>query len=206
MLHRRLVAGLLAGEALDEVQFGVGLVIRGSHSILLGRAATVARLSRQMQSRLYSPLYASFAPLTGTTVQSYIQQHNTSLSFIRTPLPVEVELASLYLRLDGNVTVRLAHSYGVNETDAAPFNAPQGVTVDLSTLFTLAPFAVQERSLTDNADRAAVDGARRKWKGRVGAGEVERNVRDRRGAGLWADQRNVTVLPMEVRTFKLNFA
>ena len=206
MLHRRLVGGLLAGEPLSETENGVGLIVRGSHSLLLGSAQAVARRGRQVQSRLYSPLAASYAALPSSSGWSqYAATHNTSVSFLRTQLPVELELASLYLRLDGSATLRLAHSYGVTETAAAPYNAAGGVTVDLSTLFTAAITSVVERTLTDNADRATMEANRLQWKS-ADARQSSRHVSDRRRGGLHADGMNATILPMEVRTFRVTFA
>ena len=209
LLHRRLVTGLLAGEALDEMQFGRGLVIRGQHSLLLGQAATVGRLSRQLQARLYSPLSASYALLSNaSSIAAYRQQHHTSLSFLQAALPVEVELVSLYLRSDGRAVLRLAHSYGVNETDAAPYNDRKGVTVDLSTLFTTSISAVEERSLTDNASKAALQQRRMQWQWRSREEDELHSPHrsDRSRSGLQQGSLNLTILPMEVHTLRVTFA
>ena len=205
MLHRRLVGGLLSGEPLSETEYGRGLVVRGTHSILLGASTSVARLSRQLQARRYSPLSASYATLdNSTSISTYAQQHHPSLSFLRTALPVEVELVSLYLRLDGRAVLRLAHSYGVDETDAAPYSDAGGVTIDLSTLFLTTISAVEERSLTDNASKAAVKRQRLQWMGSDDA-HHSRHRSDRRQSGLAPNSFNLTILPMEVHTLRLTF-
>ena len=206
MLHRRLLGGLLAGEALNETVDGVGLVVRGTHTVLLGAAQPVARQGRAVQTRLYSPLSGSYAALSpSSNLSHYLHTHNTSVSFLQTALPVEVELVSLYLRSDGTVLLRLAHSYGVQETDAAPLNAAAGVTVDLSSLFTATVASVVERTLTDNADKPKSEAGKRRWKAADEAQASRRHVSDRSKGGLWADGRNVTILPMEVRTFSVAF-
>ena len=201
MLHRRLVNLALAGEALDELQFGRGLVIRGSHSLLLGDDRQRASDARLLQNRLYAPLSASYAPLT-QSVAEYISAHLTSASYCNRPLPPHVELISLYWQPDGSVILRLAHSFGAGET-SSPYAQP--VTVDLSTLFTQPVAQLTEVTLTANRRRADMERERKSWQGQTVDG-VERHVANRSMAGLWADGRNVTIAPMEVRTFNVTFA
>ena len=228
MLHRRLVNKALAGEALDELQFGRGLVIRGSHSLIIGSdddarpsltsAATAARL---VQSRLYAPLSASYAPLT-ESVPSYIAAHIVAASYCSQPLPPSVELISLYWQQaagqeGGSVIMRLAHSFGVDESSSPYASA---VTVDLAALFTQSIANITEVSLTANRNRADMERDRKKWRAqgqqqqqqqqRAADADVDGLGAKRDGvrsmAGLWSDGRNVTIAPMEVRTFNITFS
>ena len=205
MLHRRLVNKALAGEALDELQFGRGLVIRGTHSLLLGDDRQSASDARLLQNRLYAPLSASYAPLT-QSVQQYIAAHLTSASYCKQPLPPSVELISLYWQPEGSVIVRLAHSFGVGET-SSPYAQP--VTVDLATLFTQPIAQLTELTLTANRVRADMERERKRWRAQtvdgVDAGSV-RHAANRSMAVLWSDGRNVTIAPMEVRTFNVTFS
>ena len=214
MLHRRL-------GGLDEQQFGHGLVIRGSHSLLLGDDRQSASDARLLQNRLYAPLSASYAPLT-VSVAEYIAAHLTSASYSRQALPPHVELVSLYWQPDGSVILRLAHSFGVDES-GSPYAQP--VTVDLAALFTQPIQQLTEVTLTANRARADMQRDRKRWQRQAAGGEGgedgedgedvedggsagsgERHVADRSMAVLWSDGRNVTIAPMEVRTFNITFA
>ena len=111
MLHRRLVNKALAGEALDEQQFGRGLVIRGTHSLLLAddsQAATDARgCCRTGCTRRCRPaMRRSASRSTSTSART-----STSASYCQQALPPHVELISLYWQPDGSSIVRLAHSF-----------------------------------------------------------------------------------------------
>jgi len=205
MLHRRLVNKALAGEALDETQFGRGLLIRGTHSLTLGDDRQSMTDARLLQNRLYAPVSASYAPLT-RSVSEYITSHLTTASYCNHSLPPHVELISLYWQPEGSVIVRLAHSFGTTETHS-PYAQP--VTVDLSTLFTQPIAALTELTLTANRNRADMERERKSWQGRVDADRGVADVRhvvDRSMSGLWADGRNVTIAPMEVRTFNVTFS
>ena len=87
----------------------------------------------------------------------------------------------------------------------------QPVTVDLSTLFTQPIQQLTEVTLTANRRRADMERERKQWRGLSehgveGGSSSERHVSNRSRAVLWSDGRNVTIAPMEVRTFNVTFA
>ena len=207
MVHRRLVNYALAGEALDELQFGRGLVVRGSQSLLLGDDRQTATDARLLQNRLYAPLSASYAPLDGS-VHDYIAAYLTAAAYCNQPLPPHVELVSLYWQPNArSVILRLAHSFGVTET-SSPYATP--VTLDLSTLLTQRIQHIEETTLTANANRADMLRKRKAWRGHTdtegAAAGHERHVSHRSSGELRADGYNVTIAPMEVRTFNITFS
>jgi len=198
MVHRRLTMddGRGVGEPLSEPGLdGKGLIITGTHYVLLSALDTLLERTRVVQQRVFAPLHWSLAPLSGS-ISSYLTTHNTQWTALQTPLPRTVEIMSAYAQRDGTVLLRLAHNFGVDE--GSTLSAP--VTVDLSTLFTneFKPTSVTEVSLT--ANQKPSDIKRLNWQTNEVSGE-EKNWRER-SKGM-ADPTTVTINAAEVRTFIL---
>jgi len=153
LIHRRLTAKALGGEALNEIQFGRGLVITGNHQILIGNSQHIHSISRSTAFQHYLPFLPIVAPLS-QSIEDYSNQHDLTASFIQTQLPPNIELISLQFTLDGSVLLRLAHQYGITEH---PLYS-QSVTIDLAALFLKAVVNVTEMSLTANTKKQVQQG------------------------------------------------
>ena len=145
MVHRRMTQddGRGVGEPLSEPGLdGKGLIITGTHVVHLvpiGYAADAARITASV---LYSPLHQSYAPISGS-VSDYLSGHRTDVSFLKTALPVNVDLISAHV-YDGRVLIRLAHLYGTGESA----RYATAVDVDLANLFTVSVTAADEVTLS----------------------------------------------------------
>ena len=161
MVHRRLLYSCF-GYNLNETGDGPGLILAGKHHLVLTTREEALRQTRLLQQRLYTPLRPLFAPssafLDHPTPSSDLipapaptAQRALSLSFLATPLPLNVELMTLQVLHDGAVLLRLAHSFAVNES--AQWSQP--ATVDLSTLFVQPINNVTAVTLTANDRRSS---------------------------------------------------
>ena len=194
MIHRRITKddGRGVGEPLNEPGLdGKGLIVTGTTVVHLAPLGDAAYYARSTANALYSPLHQSYAPIT-QSVTDYIGSHETSVSYLKTDLPPQVELITLQAFTAGQVLVRLSHSYGVGES--AAYSTP--VTVDLSSLFLLPISGVQEMYLS----AALPKGSRTQltWNTTEGEGEVLGRLQLRKAA---PSVFNVTIKPAEVRTF-----
>ena len=185
------------------VRLGQGLIVTGSHHLLLGEAASTLAHVRLLQQRLYTPLHPSFAAANDANEQPTAAEGRvSSLSFLRAAsLPANVELMSLHRLFDGRVLLRLSHSFAVDES--ARYSQP--ATVDLASLFVQPITAVQQLTLTANANYTAVWPERRGLPYEVSGGlseaELERGRRLRAGLNGTV----VTVYPMQILSFALSF-
>ena len=204
MVHRRLLAddGRGVGEPLNEPgEDGNGLIITGRHCVSIVPTQRAADMARTMQNLIYFTPFVTFTPVT--TVQSYTDMHMSSLSYLTGDLPPNVELITAQVYHDGSILVRLAHQYGVNESDIRSKPA----TVDLATLFIQPPAAIHELSLT--AAYPAGSRVAMEWNttdGRTGRrATVGERAQRRWGDGGRLLETTVTLQPMEIRTFTLDF-
>ena len=204
MVHRRLQAddGRGVAEPLNEPgEDGKGLVITGRHYVSIVPSQHAAQLARELQSLVYFTPLVAFTPVS--SIDSYTASHHSSLSYLATDLPPNVELITAQLLHDGSTLIRLAHQYGINESA----DLSQPATVDLTTLFTQPPTAVHELSLT--AAYPAGTHVPMEWNTTDGAigrrALVGEKVRRRWGEGgrLWDTM--VTLQPLEIRTFSISF-
>ena len=156
MIHRRLLVddGRGVGEPLNETdsitgadgqRIGPGLVITGSHYVFIGESPTLPSIARPFANRIFQPLHATYSPLSGT-VQDYISSHNVAASYLKTPLPHNVELMSVQSWYNNTHLLRLSHQFGVREGNELNVNA----TVDLTNLLTLPLTMVNRLTLSAN--------------------------------------------------------
>lgn len=66
MVHRRCLYddSFGVGEALNETAYGTGLVVRGTHFLILGDESNSMRLTRSLSHELYKQPLISFIPST----------------------------------------------------------------------------------------------------------------------------------------------
>ena len=196
MVHRRMVKddGRGVGEALNETGLdGHGLIITGSTWVHLSPLADAAYHARATANELYTPVHQSYAALSGS-IADYVSGHQTNATFLKTDLPDSVELITAQVWDGGKVLVRLAHSYG--EGESAQYSKP--VSVDLSSLFVVPITEAQEMTLS-----AAVPKTSRptgySWKTRDDPQPAQWRLGKK--ATVHAAALNITINPMEVRTF-----
>ena len=207
MVHRRMLKddGRGVGEPLSEPGLdGKGLIITGRHVVSLWPQNTEAAdpIARILQSLLFSAPHIAYTPLPGS-ISDYTASYYTNLTFLGTELPWNVELITAQQQSDGTTLIRLAHSFGVGESD----DLSQPATVDLSSLFMQPVSSVTELSLS----AAYPAGSHRtlQWNttgngriGQRGRGEKERRVWGEQGRLL---STNITLQPLEIRTFAVSF-
>ena len=205
MIHRRLLAddGRGVGEPLNEPgEDGHGLIITGRHCVTIVPNKYAAEIARDLQNIVYFTPLVTFTPVT--SIQSYTDSHHTRLSYLATDLPSNVELITAQVYYDGSVLIRLAHQFGVNESDTYS----QPATIDLATLFVDPPTAVHELSLTASYPA----GTRTPMEWNTTDGEVgRRRLVGERAQRRWGEggrllDTSITLQPMEIRTFSLSFS
>lgn len=152
MIHRRILNddGRGVGEPLNETSYiapypnpvpsGPGLIISGSHYLVLSSTSTAASVYRPLQHRIFAPLQPFFAPVSSSTIAP------PQFSFAGIELPVNIDLISVQ-PYNGNVLIRLAHQFAVGEDSTLS----KDVQVDVSKLFKQWSVSTSsERSLTGN--------------------------------------------------------
>ena len=211
LVHRRLLAddNRGVGEALNETGAdGRGLIVTGRHYVSIVPVAYAADLAREAQNLIYSTPHISFTPVS--SLDNYTATHSTSLTFLNTDLPPNVELItaqSLPTPTTTTTLIRLAHQYGVNESTASGMSNP--VTIDLATLFIQPPTSLSEVSLTASFPAGSRRG-RYEWNttgdGAIGKRAVNGEKAEREwGRGGRLLDTKITLQPMEIRTFSLSF-
>jgi alpha-mannosidase len=189
-LHRRTLTGLMA---LDEPgDDGRGLVITGRHFILLNPPQLQADALRLLQSQVYAPSVVELAPVT-MTANEYIDTHRTQDTYLKSPLPNNVDLLTLTVHDNNQNTllIRLAHLFAINDQS----DLAQPVTIDMSQLFKRNLVSLKEVSLTANQP---VENVRKtQWQLSQKTTDTANNPIQR---GSLNDT-SVTITPMEIRTF-----
>lgn len=166
MVHRRVLKddSRGVGEPLNESQFvnpyvgdnqgqhlGPGLVIRGTHRIILAPPADSAAVWRPLVDQSYLPTksfftngdskLAGFAPLAGS-------------------LPKALQIVTLGPWDDGKILLRIAHQFGLEEDTV--LSKPQ--TIDLKSIFASHEISeVEERGLAATIPRSEVLNRRVSW-------------------------------------------
>eukprot|EP01012_Entosiphon_sulcatum_P033578 TRINITY_DN4250_c0_g1_i1.p1 TRINITY_DN4250_c0_g1~~TRINITY_DN4250_c0_g1_i1.p1 ORF type:complete len:989 (-),score=171.07 TRINITY_DN4250_c0_g1_i1:1004-3946(-) len=209
MVHRRVLhddhRGV--GEPLSESEFvtpysnpcdprgcgahyGPGLIIRGRFRVLLDAPATASRTWRVRQDEFFSELVPLFPDgLPKVTMDNALNN-----------VPENVQVMTIERLSNTQVLLRLAHQFAVDEA----LNQP--VTLALDTLFNPRLLNVQyaeEVSLTANQVKAA---QKKPHAWRVEGEPYGPPVSKREAPLNWALGTNVTLNPMEIRTFLLTVA
>lgn len=145
----------------DKQRLGKGVIISGTHRILVGGGFEGAKMSRSSMDRTFSPLQLFFGaqPASFDTKTPF---RVTSFSNVRNQLPGNVMLIT-FSRVYGSSNdflIRLAHQYAVDEDEI--LSAP--VAVDLSDLFAgHSVVSFVEKTLSANQDRASWEAKKLIW-------------------------------------------
>jgi len=176
----------------DKQRLGNGVIISGTHRILMGGGFEGAKVARSNMDPAFSPLQLFFGSQPGGSDVINTPFQATYFSNVRRQLPSNVMLVT-FSRVYGSSNeflIRLAHQYAVGEDDI--FSTP--VAVDISDLFarhSVVSFA--EKTLSANQDRASWEAKKFLWN----------NEDDRKPSFERAleDGTVVQLNPLEIRTF-----
>jgi lysosomal alpha-mannosidase len=209
MVHRRLLKDDAkgVGEALDDQEFGQGVVARGQIYLVVGSTdsnggdgkSTAAQERELALKKLLTPLVlvgdASSDDLSLDNIQSTL---NLNFDGLAKTLPDNVHILTLEPWQEDSYVLRLEHILENNEDDSLS----QAVSVDLSGLFSL--FEVTEIRETTLGANQWLDEfeAKEKYVWNVkGGGSV---VNNKASAAPRADE--ITLNPMQIRTFVVKVA
>jgi hypothetical protein len=205
MVHRRIIKddSRGVGEALNETEsiepyppfgnanrIGEGLIITGTHRILIGDKTSGAYLARQDMDAMFSP----FLVFASRPLKIEPLPPNSKNRVIFDELPSNVQLLTLkVIDIDsqGRTTVllRIGHAYGKGECPKNSITA----TINISDIFqNFRLVKVTEKTLTGNQDKAKWDQNKMYW--------IEKET----GAMSAAiTQLIVNLRPMEIKTFEV---
>ena len=178
MVHRRLLHddGRGVGEALNEPGInGRGLIVRGKFLLVLEEAKSSAKVHRVVSEEEMLRPSLAFSAGSG---------HQASYQALTRSLPANVHLLT-FENFGKSVLLRLEHQFAVGEDD----ELSKAVTVQLKGLFKdFTILAVTELNLSANLVKENVDWKRARRENRVLLPSVDFEI---------------TLKPMEIRTFKL---
>ena len=178
MVHRRLLRddGRGVGEALNEPGVnGRGLIVRGKFLLVLEEAKSSAKVHRVISEEEMLRPSLAFSAGSG---------HKASYQALTRSLPANVHLLT-FESFGKSVLLRLEHQFAVGEDD----ELSKAVTVQLKGLFKdFTILAFTELNLSANLVKENVDWKRARRENRVLLPSVDFEI---------------TLKPMEIRTFKL---
>ncbi|KAJ8919704.1 hypothetical protein NQ315_006232 [Exocentrus adspersus] len=180
------------GENLNEIEYGAGLVARGSHFVTLGDIAkgngevSMAALERDIAQRKLLQPWVFFTETVPPQSEGSLLDHS---------LPSNVHLLTLEPWSDNAILIRLEH---VLEKEEDP-NLSKEVTVDVSGLFkTFKIVSMKEYMLAANTP---LEESKKFTWSQVGEEDASSPLsKENRLARDEADL-NITLAPMQIRTF-----
>jgi len=198
------------GEALNETEGGMmpyppygdasrqgkGIIITGTHRILVGKGRSGASLARSQMDAMFSPLHIFAA---SSPFNSKVSFRKNVLSAVKDTLPRNIQLitAKVLSSHENNVTIllRLGHAYAWGESPE--FSLP--TRVDLSTLFTgYEIISFEEKTLTANQNKAEWNMNKMSWINEPKLKEMTFLVQ-----GKSYSKFSIQIGPMEIKTFEV---
>ena len=171
--------------------------MRGRHWLYFGLIDDANQVRRQMIEGLNFPATLAFA-------SGAIQTAQPTFSAIAKAFPDNVKLTTLTSNYaafnDGALMLRVAHLYSVNEHPT--LSAP--ATISFADIFSKAGLTIlnmRETTLSGNQDKAEWEAKKLHWQTNVPVKSESYVAFDPTDEDL-----KVTLRPMEVRTFMVNFA
>jgi lysosomal alpha-mannosidase len=196
MLHRRLFYDDAFGvhEALNEPGFdGRGLVIRGQTFLYLSKINSSARFHRDFSQRVNLSPVLTFSTYNSSETD-YINKFKTSDSNLNQALPNNVNILTLEEWKNDSILLRLEHFYSSSDD---PNGLSKNTTVDLSKLFK--PFTIKSVSETTLGANQYLERAAKRLVFRTN----ETNI-DKENPKKDTNSLNITLTPMQIRTFIVN--
>uniref|UniRef100_A0A499FTU7 Alpha-mannosidase n=1 Tax=Anopheles arabiensis TaxID=7173 RepID=A0A499FTU7_ANOAR len=203
MVHRRLLRddAFGVGEALNETQYGAGIVARGKHWLFFGSSQkavspTLQAKERFLQNKVLLPSWPFVSAVDNVlTYDDYLSNFRNIYSAIAQQLPPNVNLLTLEPWKDGTVLVRLEHLFERNEDPVYS----QAVRINVrSVLFALNIESIHETTLAANQWKA--DSKRLQFNTESTANEASPKDQVERVAQDSTDF-DIELQPMEIRTF-----
>uniref|UniRef100_A0A6E8VVM0 Alpha-mannosidase n=1 Tax=Anopheles coluzzii TaxID=1518534 RepID=A0A6E8VVM0_ANOCL len=203
MVHRRLLRddAFGVGEALNETQYGAGIVARGKHWLFFGSSQkavspTLQAKERFLQNKVLLPSWPFVIAVDNVlTYDDYLSNFRNIYSAIAQQLPPNVNLLTLEPWKDGTVLVRLEHLFERNEDPVYS----QAVRINVrSVLFALNIESIHETTLAANQWKA--DSKRLQFNTESTANEASPKDQVERVAQDSTDF-DIELQPMEIRTF-----
>ena len=193
MLHRRLFKAVGGtGEALNETDAdGQGMTITGKHYLIIAETANISAIARRTQSLVFAEPHLTYTEVANQSTSEYTRTHLTNTSFIPFELPSNLELITLQSWNSGQVLMRIAHTFGINEDP----ELAKPVTINLASFPFVANLTIVELTLTANQ----VAGVHVPLKWNVSSDGQHRELYHRQL--LQPNQTTLIINPMEVRTF-----
>ncbi|XP_046463564.1 lysosomal alpha-mannosidase-like [Daphnia pulex] len=199
MVHRRLLYDdhFGVGEPLNEPGDGPGLVVRGTHYLLVNPSLAgnhPVSLIRPLAQQMFMRPWMSFSA-TSLSFTNWKNNFRTEKSGLRAPLPDNVHILTLEPWRDGTHLLRLEHVYDIGEHSTLS----EPVTLILDDL--LADYTITSAvETTLGANQWASESSRLPWttadaNHQQPLKKVSSKTRQSSG------KTSVTLLPMEIRTF-----
>uniref|UniRef100_A0A2K5F6A0 Alpha-mannosidase n=1 Tax=Aotus nancymaae TaxID=37293 RepID=A0A2K5F6A0_AOTNA len=189
MVHRRLLKDDGRGVSEPLMENGSGSWVRGRHLVLLDNAQAAAAGHRLLaEQEVLAPQVVLAAG--GGAPYNLGAAPRTQFSGLRSELPPSVHLLTLASWGPEMLLLRLEHQFAVGEDSGRNLSAP--VTLNLRDLFsTFTITRLQETTLVANQLREAA--SRLKWTTNTGPAPHQTPYQ--------LDPANITLQPMEIRTF-----
>ncbi|EFX74192.1 hypothetical protein DAPPUDRAFT_324586 [Daphnia pulex] len=193
MVHRRCLYddAFGVGEALNETAYGDGLVVRGTHFLILGDKTNSMKMARSLSHELYKQPQISFIP-TSLSFSEWSALYKTQQQSLSRTLPVNVNLLTLETLNQGKYLMRLEHIYDVGEDSILS----QPATVSIEGLFPGFTVTSSEETML-GGNQFKKDSNRLVWN------VASTSNRNENGQQIW-DERAIPAVqlkPMEIRTF-----
>jgi lysosomal alpha-mannosidase len=198
MIHRRILNddSLGVGEALNESAFGEGLVVRGRHFLIAEPPASSALLHRVGSQRLFMNPLATFA-LPQSTYANYSAAYRQTWTALADTLPLNVHLLTLDQLGAKDYLVRVEHFFELSEDDT--YSHP--VTFDLQSLFKSIGTISNTVEMALGGNLVLADMKRLDW---VTGDEHLSQMNVPKEKSL--KDTNITLNPMQIRTFRVTVA
>ncbi|XP_057366002.1 lysosomal alpha-mannosidase-like [Daphnia carinata] len=192
MVHRRCLYddAFGVGEALNETAYGTGLVVRGTHYLILGDGTNSMKLTRSLSHELYKQPQISFIPSTLSFLE-WSALYRTEQQSISRTLPNNVNLLTLETLAGGKYLIRLEHIYDVGEDPILS----QSVTVSLEGLFPGFTIVSAEETML-GGNQFKKDSNRLIWNAASTGSKADQQMGEERIAA-------VLLRPMEIRSYIL---
>ncbi|XP_035775636.1 lysosomal alpha-mannosidase-like [Anopheles albimanus] len=203
MVHRRLLRddAFGVGEALNETQYGAGLVARGKHWLLFGSShkdvsPNLVAKERFLQNQVLLPSWAFVnAATVDFTYDEYLSNFRNIYSAIAQQLPPNVNLLTLEPWKDGTVLVRFEHLFEQGEDPV--FSKPIQFNIR-NVLFALNIESIHETTL--GANQWKQDSQRLHFSFESNEIDPKKQVEHVRPIQSSTDF-DIELQPMEIRTF-----
>lgn len=195
MIHRRTLKddGLGVGEALNEEQYGKGLIARGKHFVVLAASNKPGKITLEKdiaQRRGMSPLLF-LSKTNGISFEKWVRKHRTEYSGLKVSLPRNIKILTLEPWNNNTVLLRLEHLFEKGEDE----QLSKSVTIDLRKLFVNLPFSQVTETLL---------GANQEQKNDKLHWRTEKHLQKKPGHRTTESSPYlITLMPMQIRTFIL---